>query len=302
MVQKCVTCGSDVTDLILPDPKDYEYGSDWDAKLMACQNCRLVQQVPMPSESEALDFYPTDYVHYNPSPKGGLREKLLRLYSRRVLTELREMGAGPGKRLLDVGCGCGEKSSILRDVLGLEIVGVEPSIGASDAARRNFGLDVHTGTLSDVELEAESFDFVMINHVIEHHPDPVALLNSIHRALKPGGQVFGETENIDCISFRLFGRYWSFLHFPYHLLYFTKSTLKSTFGSSAFDEASIGHHTDPLAWSLSIQNYLRRNTPPAKLDGSRIPGYLFLSLSCVPLALIEYSQGPVLKFSALREK
>ena len=48
----------------------------------------------------------------------------------------------------------------------------------------------------------------------------------MEQSLKPGGYVVGETENIDCLSYRLFGPYWSLLHLPYHLLFFTPDTLR----------------------------------------------------------------------------
>jgi SAM-dependent methyltransferase len=160
------------------------------------------------------------------------------------------------------------------------------------------GLEVIEGTFPHPAVAPGSADFVQINHVIEHDPDPVALLDHIWDALKPGGWVVGETENIGCLSYRLFGRYWSLLHMPYHLLFFTPDTLRDVFARSRFGAVQVQSQADAPAWSLSIQNWLRRRQPPGAGVTQRIPGFLLLSVACVPLSWLEAGNGPILRFVA----
>ena len=56
--------------------------------------------------------------------------------------------------------------------------------------------------------------------------------------------------------------------------------------------------TRPRYWSLSIQNYLRRGQPPGAGMTKRIPGFLLLSVLCVPLSWLETGNGPILRFYA----
>lgn len=295
----CVVCAGTVGELVLGDLRDIEYQADWAGEIRACDQCKLVQQAPMLSVEEAIAYYPPVYAHYHPSKPGGIRAFLMRRYMRRTIQHFRQLGAGPGKRVLDIGCSAGEKLSILSNALGVEPVGVEPNETAAQSARDAYGIEVHNTTFPHAAIEPGSVDFVYINHVIEHVPDPVGLLDAIHTVLKPGGYVIGETESIDCLSFRFFQRYWSLLHVPYHLLFFTGDTLRTVFERSRFGDSPIEIKSlpDPTAWSLSTQNYLRRHRT-GKPATARMRGYLLLSLACVPVSWIERGRGPILRFHA----
>ncbi len=44
--------------------------------------------------------------------------------------------------------------------------------------------------LSDIPVEDERFDRILLNQVLEHIPDPPRVLAELYRVLKPGGQIF----------------------------------------------------------------------------------------------------------------
>lgn len=293
----CVVCGRPVNRHFLSDLNEVEYGLSWTGNLRTCSGCGLIQQVPMLDVDEALSWYPEEYIHFNPQPR-GFKGFLMGIYMGRTLNLMKKLGVQKGQKLLDIGCGAGEKLAILRDRLGLEVLGIEPSHTAAGRAKTVFNLDVIKGTFSPLDFPENSFDLVRINHVIEHVPDPVGLLNGIYRILKPGGLLIGETENINCPSFRVFGRYWALLHLPYHLLLFSKDTLEKTFQHSAFDQVTIKDIGDPPAWSLSLQNVLRRNKHAENRLPARMKGYVLITLLSAPLSILEtrLSQGPVLEF------
>lgn len=294
---QCVVCKQEVTEPFLSDARDYQYGGAKLSQIGRCSGCGLVQQMPMLTQEEALALYPDHYAQYNPGT-GALRRKLLGVYFRSTVDILRKLDAAPGKKLLDIGSGAGEKASYLRDALGLDVTCVEPHEGAAQAAREAWGLEVIDSFFPCAEVKPGSFDFIYINHVIEHCPDPVSLLSDIHAALKPGGWIIGETENIDSISYKLFGRYWSLLHTPYHLYFFTPESLKRVFSESKFGEMSYSYMWDPSAWVLSLHNWTKRNKAPGEITDKPIPGYMFLLMCAVPFALLETRRGPILRFWA----
>jgi SAM-dependent methyltransferase len=296
----CRICGSTVDRPFLDALQDWEYGNDWHGEIRTCSTCGVTQQYPMLTLEQALAFYPDTYRHYDPG-ESALRARLMRSYMRRTVSLFRDrLGARAGQRILDIGCADGEKLSILRDRLGLQAVGIEPNARAAQRAREKFGLEVHATTIPTDIVPAASFDFVYLNHVIEHVPDPVELLAFIHTRLKPGGWLVGETENIESPSARLFGRYWALLHMPFHLYFFTRDTLAGVFGRTGFTESHVDTLIEPTAWSLSIQNWLRRGMQPGEKRPPRIPGYVFLTLACVPIAFLEIGRGPILRFVARR--
>ena len=131
-------------------------------------------------------------------------------------------------RILDVGCGKGTLLTLFAGAFpGWDRVGIEPSSAAAAIARVS-GLTVHEGMLDTVTIEPSSIDLVTIVHVLEHAASPMAALDAIHRALKPGGFVFIEVPNmLDANMFYDF-----LLH--EHLFHFSPDTLSRLLTNRGF--------------------------------------------------------------------
>jgi len=105
-----------------------------------------------------------------------------------------------GKRVLDVGCGGGILSESMSSK-GADVTGIDLGEKALQVARLH-GLE--SGVRVDyrlVSVEAlaeempESFDVVTCMEMLEHVPDPAAVVKACARLLKPGGTVFFSTIN-----------------------------------------------------------------------------------------------------------
>jgi len=77
-----------------------------------------------------------------------------------------------GRKALDVGCG----QRKLKGAVGLDII--------SDSQADVF-YDIQK---TPWPLEKDSFDLILLNHVLEHSDDVLKILNEVHRVLKPGGR------------------------------------------------------------------------------------------------------------------
>jgi SAM-dependent methyltransferase len=105
------------------------------------------------------------------------------------------IAAGPGERILDVGCGGGFYLSELLDAVGAEgsLVGVDSSAAMlSIAARRCEGHDNVTfreGDATALLVDDADFDAAFSVQVLEYVPDVNAALVEMHRALRPGGRI-----------------------------------------------------------------------------------------------------------------
>jgi 2-polyprenyl-6-hydroxyphenyl methylase/3-demethylubiquinone-9 3-methyltransferase len=105
-----------------------------------------------------------------------------------------------GLRVLDVGCGGG----ILTEALareGAAVTGIDLAAGSLATARLHAeaqGLDIQY-RLTPVEdlaaAEPESFDVVTCMEMLEHVPDPAAVVQACATLVKPGGWVFLSTLN-----------------------------------------------------------------------------------------------------------
>ncbi len=94
----------------------------------------------------------------------------------------------PQARLLDVGCGTGWLGGHFDHYTGVD--GSESAV----AAARERGLDVRRHDLAEpLPFEDASFDGVVLKDVLEHVPDPVAVVREVHRVLVPGGRVFASS-------------------------------------------------------------------------------------------------------------
>jgi 2-polyprenyl-3-methyl-5-hydroxy-6-metoxy-1,4-benzoquinol methylase len=162
--------------------------------------------------------------------------------------------------------------------MGWEVEGQEVDATAAEQARTRHGLRVHLGALADVALSGSTFDVVAMNHVIEHVPDPLALLKECRRILKPGGRLIAVTPNVNSLGHHRFGACWRGLEPPRHLHLFSVTTLNhlgvqagfhsvrtSTTAANAqfLAEASlciartVHHHSGArVGWGLVIQSLL----------------------------------------------
>jgi SAM-dependent methyltransferase len=94
----------------------------------------------------------------------------------------------PDTKLLDVGAGTGWLAEHFSDYTGVD--GAPEAVEAAQAAGRNVLLaDLREG----LPFEDASFDGVIAKDVLEHIPDPAALVTEIARVLAPGGIVFASS-------------------------------------------------------------------------------------------------------------
>lgn len=105
-----------------------------------------------------------------------------------------------GKSVLDVGCGGGLLAEGMA-ARGAHVVGIDLSEKPLSVARLHLlesGLQVDYRKISAEQLAGEapaSFDAVTCLEMLEHVPDPVSIVRSCAKLVRPGGAVFFSTIN-----------------------------------------------------------------------------------------------------------
>ncbi len=141
------------------------------------------------------------------------------------------------KAVLDVGCGSAD-FLLLMKTLGWEVSGVEPDPEAQVIAAQN-DMFIHQGMLQTAPFKPESFDVITLDHVIEHLHQPALDLAHCASLLKPKGQIWIATPDIDA-SLRLeFGANWIALDPPRHLTIFNIKSLSQLLLQSGFTNIKI---------------------------------------------------------------
>ena len=168
----------------------------------------------------------------------------------RLVRRHRERG-----RLLELGAGAGYFLDAAGRA-GFDAVGIELSREIAEAARRQFGVEVVTGSVGELDLEPASFDLACAWHVVEHIPDPLESLQRTRAALRPGGELFVEVPNFGSVRSRRDGRDWPSLHPRYHVGQYTPTALRALLERAglqvvAVESVSFAAYRRPLRAILS---------------------------------------------------
>lgn len=102
-----------------------------------------------------------------------------------------------GEAVLDVGSGAGTDSLIAAQMVGAEgrVTGIDMTremlakARAAAAEMKATNVEFVEGEVEKLPFEAESFDVVISNGVIDLVPDKDAVFSEIHRVLRPGGRI-----------------------------------------------------------------------------------------------------------------
>ncbi|MDP3956274.1 MAG: class I SAM-dependent methyltransferase [bacterium] len=144
-----------------------------------------------------------------------------------------------GASILEVGAAAGDFLSVL-DQQGFNVRGVELSARAVALAKKDHGYKLFHGTLFEAKFPDGSFDAIVSYHVLEHVPDPQALLREMYRVLKPGGSVVIEVPHATGIDARFSRRLLkSILDYPHHRFAFSPRVLRLMARTAGFRVVTV---------------------------------------------------------------
>lgn len=163
-----------------------------------------------------------------------------------------------GCSLIEVGCGKGGFLEQLSS-LGFSITGMDPAYeGNNPAIRREFF----------TPNSAAHADGVILRHVLEHIPDPVAFLDGIRVANGGGGLIYIE---VPCFDWILENHSW-FDVFYEHVNYFNLSDFHRMFGRVIAAKHTFGGQYLSILADLSSLREPRYEGPPVVFPENFIDG------------------------------
>jgi 2-polyprenyl-3-methyl-5-hydroxy-6-metoxy-1,4-benzoquinol methylase len=214
----CNHCGRDVT-----------HGVHNISRLVQCVNCGLIYVNPRPPFEELAKQYGDQYFNCAEPTFGGYEDyeadrKDIESTFRRRVALLRPWLGRNRPRVLDAGCATGLFMGVARDA-GWDVEGLDISEFALSRARER-GFQVRHGTLPDPSLPANAYDAITLWDVIEHVPDPAAVVRECQRLLKPGGVLAMSTPDAGSVPARMLrGKWLGFRSIDEHLYFFSRATM-----------------------------------------------------------------------------
>ncbi|MFY8187686.1 MAG: class I SAM-dependent methyltransferase [Flavobacterium sp.] len=118
-------------------------------------------------------------------------------YYNNIRTEMLDFLPPNSKKILDVGCGQGSFASVIKEMQGAEVWGIEYM--ESEAKVAATVLDkVFSGPCENAldKLPDHYFDAIYFNDVLEHLVDPYAVLDIMKTKLSPNGVVISSIPNV----------------------------------------------------------------------------------------------------------
>lgn len=176
------------------------------------------------SSTEALNNVPVTWERLIPNrlAKDSASRKILELHIGRYEIATNYV---LGKRVLDIACGSGYGSQMLRVAGASSVVGVDISSQIVEYAQKQYqipGIDFICSDAEQFEC-SEPFDVIVSFETIEHLKDPTSFLKQLHNYLATNGVLIisvplGETRHFD----------------PYHLHAFTQDQIFTLLETTGF--------------------------------------------------------------------
>lgn len=297
----CVNCKNEEFKEII-DGYDFDTGEQ-PFKLESCTQCKLTRTSPLLDDKELSKWYAPSY--YGSSEKkfnslieswtvftnNKLAEKILRDY--RSKSHNKE-----AIQVIDIGCG---RANLLKAFkrLGCKCFGVERSDFPADQEMAD--IHIYKQDLLDIHFDQNSFDLVVIWHVLEHLTDPAAAIEKISQILKPDGLLVIAVPNFGGLQSSLFGKHWFHLDLPRHTYHFSNHSLANLLEANGFTVDSVSTQSLDQGIFGFIQSLMNRLLPGKpntlygilKKSGSRpslamIVAQFLVAGMILPFAIIEF--------------
>ena len=296
----CPACGEVRTGL-RRSVADHEYGMAFVATYVACGACGSLRQDPMPSPAELAGFYPSDYHSQTGQGLPGLLRHRARYRHLAPLLDGGPDGGPGGGPVLDYGCGNGDfLRYVARRRPGSEYYGFEIGDRREVSVLDGGAVTLVRGDIDDVCSVVPPCRLITMNHVIEHLPDPQAVVAALAAKLGPGGVLEGQTPAAGSLEHRVFRGAWSGYHAPRHTVVFSSAGLARLLENAGLAEVAVKKAFNPAGMAVSLASVPSRGRAGHIRRGG--PSWLVFVAVATALAPVDLlSKSPaIVDFTARR--
>lgn len=220
-----------------------------------CATCDLIFLSPIPADLQR--YYPDDYyaIPVSLAELAATAESL-----QRWKLDLVQRVARPG-RLMEIGPAYGLFAYLAKQA-GFTVETIERDARCCRFLNDVVGIKVIESSAITEQLQnLKPFNVIALWQVIEHLPDPWAVLTAAAERLTPDGVLVLDTPNPGAFQFRVLGRYWTHVDAPRHIELIPAPLLVKHMAQSglhpvwltAVDKGNFGFNS--FGWAFSLKNF-----------------------------------------------
>ncbi len=254
-LRRCPLCGSLDTKTEIYSVRD---GITDSRDIVRCKACGVAWTHPLPSQTELdaayQDTYFTDGVSSHKRTVEAARW-LIQLLGKFTRSRENTIPLDRIYRILDVGAGSGTFLLEAR-ARGHVVAGIEPSLSGFRSCEANGIRMLHGFAESVLPILNEKFDWIVMNHSLEHMRSPRAVLVSARRLLGPNGHLSIGVPAYGSLGQQFFGAMWDSLDVPRHLFHWAPDSLSSLLKDVGFNVDSLAFQFNPFPFARSTYTAL----------------------------------------------
>jgi len=201
--------------------------------VVVCQSCGFTFADNIPDQ-KAFDLYYREMSKYEHEDRSGLPSEFETRQFPELAQFIQRHISSLDARILEIGCANGGLLNALKQSGYKNILGVDPSPICAQNAKQLYQIEVLTSALSDVKVETNPFDFIILVAVLEHIKDLDGALIKLANLLSPTGRIYIEVP--DATQFTLSPDA-PFQEFSIeHINFFSPISLANLLGAYGFSE------------------------------------------------------------------
>lgn len=222
--------------VICPVCNNSPQNSPQNQSIILCQVCGTGWTF-LKEEVNSTSLY-SDEVYAIVDNRKSIFEQIIFSEAKKVLAKAQKINP-KSNSILDFGSGKGQFLAVAKE-MAWKGLGIETAQQRADFAKEKYGVKVLTELYTGGKIGGGNFDLITLNHVLEHLPEPIALVRILlNENLAPEGLTYIEVPRADSWQAKIAGNNWIHWDIPRHLTHWSEASLEAQFSKFGFEKVAV---------------------------------------------------------------